>query len=193
MHEKFIEILRTKYGELSESETEFLKRNSIIKSYRKNEIIFFAGNIQRYTYFILDGYARLFYNLQGKDKTGFFYNKGSFIWPESNQKITQRNYSCIVNSTIVLINNNHIKELVERSSNFAHIYKLSKEEELNNYHKLISCFVTLSPEERFRNLIKKNSSIFLNVPQQYIASFIGVSAESFSRIKKRIYQNPLCG
>jgi len=46
-------------------------------------------------------------------------------------------------------------------------------------------FITLSPLERFLNLLETNNSLFLRVPQQHIASFLGVSPETLSRIKKR--------
>ena len=43
------------------------------------------------------------------------------------------------------------------------------------------------PEERFQNLIKKQPDLFQRVPQKYIANFLGVSPESLSRIRNRIF------
>ncbi len=44
-----------------------------------------------------------------------------------------------------------------------------------------------TPEERYHNLIDKNSRLLQEVPQYMIASYLGVSAETLSRIKKRIH------
>ncbi|MBP2833748.1 Crp/Fnr family transcriptional regulator [Aquimarina sp. U1-2] len=44
-----------------------------------------------------------------------------------------------------------------------------------------------SPEERYKSLINNNSRLLQQVPQYMIASYLGVSAETLSRIRKRIY------
>ncbi|MFT7273137.1 MAG: CRP-like cAMP-binding protein, partial [Spirosomataceae bacterium] len=45
------------------------------------------------------------------------------------------------------------------------------------------------PEERFSDLMENNPSLMNRVPQHQIASYLGVTPESLSRIKKRAYQN----
>jgi CRP-like cAMP-binding protein len=52
----------------------------------------------------------------------------------------------------------------------------------------MASFLTSSPEERFSNLMKNNPSLMNRVPQHQIASYLGVTPESLSRIKKRAYQ-----
>ncbi|MFC2096606.1 Crp/Fnr family transcriptional regulator [Bacteroidota bacterium] len=193
MFDDFIYHIK-KYGDLDETSISFLQKNVKFKHYKKNELILCAGKVPRYVYFVLDGMVRLFYSFDGEEKTAFFYNKNNFIWPKINSNhlvSTQKNYMSINNSTLVLIDINAIQELNEKSYNFSQIYRNSKEQELIKYQQLISYFVTLSPQERFKNLLEKNKSLFLKVPQQYIASYIGISAETFSRIKKRIYQNKI--
>ena len=43
------------------------------------------------------------------------------------------------------------------------------------------------PEERFQNLIAKQPDLFQRVPQKYIANFLGISPESLSRIRNRVF------
>ena len=43
------------------------------------------------------------------------------------------------------------------------------------------------PKERFQNLIKKQPDLFQRVPQKYIANFLGITPESLSRIRSRIF------
>ena len=43
------------------------------------------------------------------------------------------------------------------------------------------------PEDMFLNLLKKQPDLFQRIPQKYIANFLGVSAESLSRIRNRIF------
>ena len=76
---------------------------------------------------------------------------------------------------------------MEQSVNFQQITRIEREQELIAYQKLLAYFITLSPDERFIKLMETNNSLFQRVPQQHIATYLGVSAETLSRIKKRVY------
>jgi CRP-like cAMP-binding protein len=52
----------------------------------------------------------------------------------------------------------------------------------------MASFMTSSPEERFADLMNNNPSLMNRVAQHQIASYLGVTPESLSRIKKRVYQ-----
>jgi hypothetical protein len=65
--------------------------------------------------------------------------------------------------------------------------RLILEEELSIYQNIIASFVTLSPEERYINLIENNSKLLNRIPQYHLASYLRVSPESLSRIRKRIF------
>lgn len=68
----------------------------------------------------------------------------------------------------------------------------------NEFEKLFiaKCFVTLenrvfdlislSAEERYHKLFREQRELFGQVPQQYLASMLGMTPETFSRIRKRI-------
>ena len=189
MFNKFVDQV-SKYGKLNDKELIYLKKHSKVRFFIKNEIILREGNYPRNIYFIIDGCARLFYHVNGKDKTAFFYNEGSFIWPCTSLKHsvpTQKNFETIENTVLIQINKNIIQKLINSSTNFEMIVRNAKERELIESQQLIEKFITLSPKERFLNLMETNNSLFQRVPQQHIASFLGISPESLSRIKNRVY------
>ena len=64
--------------------------------------------------------------------------------------------------------------------------RIATEDELIHYQRMIASFVTKSAEDRFLELIETNPQLFLKVPQQYIATYLGVSPETLSRIKRRV-------
>lgn len=190
MFDKFI-VQINQQGKLNDCDINFLREHSKIKFFHKNETIINAGKIVKNIYFVLDGCARLFYNVEGKDKTAFFYNKGSFIWANKSLKHevpTQKNFEAIEDTILVQIDKHAIRELIEKSPRFEQITRLEKEKELIAYQQQIAYFVTLTPEERFIKLFETNRGLFQQVPQQYIASYLGVSAETLSRIKKRVFE-----
>ena len=190
MFNKFIELVG-KHGNLDNSDINYLREHAKITIYKKGESVLTAGKIVRNIYFVLDGCIRLFYDVEGKDKTAFFYHEGSFIWASKSLKYeipTQKNYEAIEDSVIVKIDKKVLYELMKLSPNFEMITWKEKEQELITYQQLLTYFITLSPEKRFMKLLETNKLLFQRVPQQYIASYLGVSAESLSRIKRRVYE-----
>jgi CRP-like cAMP-binding protein len=51
---------------------------------------------------------------------------------------------------------------------------------------MFTSFVLHSPEERYLNLLKTRPELLDRVPQYQLASYLGVTPESLSRIRKRI-------
>ena len=190
MFEKFIESIN-KSTCLSEDDICYLRKQSKIKKYTKGETIISSGIIVKHIYVVLEGCVRLYYNVDGKDKTAFFYNEGDFIWANkslNNDEPTQKNFEDIEDYTIIQIDKSAFYQLVESSTSFETVTKYEKERELMAYQQQIAYFITLSPEERFIKLLETNGVLFQRVSQQYIASYLGVSAETLSRIKKRVFE-----
>lgn len=56
------------------------------------------------------------------------------------------------------------------------------------YEDRVLSFVTQSPEERYLQLLQYGKNIIQNIPQHYIANFLGITPVSLSRIRKRIME-----
>jgi FixJ family two-component response regulator len=50
----------------------------------------------------------------------------------------------------------------------------------------IESFVLLSPEERYRQLVEQKPNIVNRVPNKYIATFLGITPVSLSRLRRRM-------
>ena len=57
---------------------------------------------------------------------------------------------------------------------------------LNEYGKLFLSRITKTPEERYLDMMKNNPEILLRVPQHYIATYLGITPVSLSRIRNRV-------
>ncbi|QKX03897.1 Crp/Fnr family transcriptional regulator [Aquimarina sp. TRL1] len=188
MFDLFIQLIN-QYTLLNQKEIDLLKDTVSIRSYKKNEILFAEGKVATSMYFVLQGWVRLFYNVNGNDKTAFFYTEGKFICAGESfakQVPARENYQVLEDTVLVHFEKENIEKLLQYSSKFELISRLATEDELITYQKIVASFVTQSPEQRYRDLLNKNGVIFHKVPQQYIASFLGVSPETLSRIKKRV-------
>jgi CRP/FNR family transcriptional regulator, anaerobic regulatory protein len=188
MFDKFLDLIN-QYISISEEEAEFAKNHFPLKSYSKNEVFFKEGNIATSIYFVVEGCVRLFYNVEGNEKTAFFYTEGKFFCAnESFVKNTtaRENFQALENTTIMSIHKSFDIKLLKKFPNFEMIERYALLDELITNNRIIESFVSNSPQERYIELLKTNKEIFQRVHQQYIASYLGISPESLSRIRKRI-------
>lgn len=179
------------YTALNDNELSLLQEIVEKRTYRKNEIIFAEGKISNEIYFVAKGCVRLFYNVDGTDKTAFFYTEGQFICAGESYTFNipaVENYQAVEQAEIYVFTKKKTEELLRKAPKLEILARIATENELITSQKVIASFVTKSPEERYTELLRTQKELFQRVPQQYIASFLGVSPETLSRIKARVYK-----
>lgn len=189
----FIELIKI-YVALNDAEAAALREFAELRSYAKNELIFTEGSISNEIYFVTKGCVRLFYNVDGSDKTAFFYTQGKFICAGESYTFNLpaiENYQALEDTELIVLSKVAIEELLAISSRFEVIARIATENELITCQKMIASFITKSAEERYIDLLNNQGELFQRVPQQYIASFLGVSPETLSRIKARVFKKKL--
>ena len=60
-----------------------------------------------------------------------------------------------------------------------------------HYMKHFLSFIKDTPEQRYLNLLKEKPHIIKRVPQQYIATYLGITPVSLSRIRNRLANSKL--
>lgn len=162
--------------------------------FKKNEIIFSEGRISDEIYFVTKGCVRLFYNTDGNDKTAFFYLEGQFICAGESYTFNVpavENYQAVEETEIYVLNKSSIEELLRVYPKFEILARIATENELITYQRMVASFITKSAEQRYIDLLETQKVLFQRVPQQYIASFLGVSPETLSRIKSRVLKKSI--
>lgn len=188
MIERFRSLIN-QYASISEEELGFMQDKVAIRSHKKNEVFFKEGQISQTIYFVLQGCVRLFYNADGVDKTAYFYTEGKFIC--AGESFTYNvpaieNYQAIEDTVLMHFEKETFDELFQHFPGLEIIGRIATEDELISCQKMIASFITKSPEERYVELLASQRELFQRVNQQYIASYIGVSPETLSRIKRRV-------
>ncbi len=182
------------YTDFTTEEIQSLQAATKKRVYKKGEIIFEEGNISEDIYFVTKGCVRLFYNVDGTDKTAFFYTEGQFICAGESYTFNIpaiENYQAIEDSEIYIFNKSANDKLLKITPKFEILARIATENELITCQRVIASFVTKSAEQRYIDLLKTQSDLFQRVPQQYIASFLGVSPETLSRIKARVLKKDI--
>jgi CRP-like cAMP-binding protein len=86
----------------------------------------------------------------------------------------------------VVFDSKSVENFIGFSSKFAILAKIMMEEEMIAYQQIVSSFVTQSAEERYKDFLKTQPNLIKRIPQHQIATFLGVSPETLSRIRNRI-------
>ncbi|NLR91447.1 MULTISPECIES: Crp/Fnr family transcriptional regulator [Flammeovirga] len=182
------------YITLDQEELSILEESLSIKQYTKKEVIFSEGQVANELYFVTKGCVRLFYNVEGIDKTAFFYTEGQFICAGESFTFgtpALESYQAIEPTELIIFTKSDIEKLTRLVPKMEVIARVAVENELITSQKIIASFVTKSAKERYRDLLNTQKELFQRVPQQFIASFLGVSPETLSRIKARVHKEDL--
>ncbi len=175
---------------LSEEEVMAIVETMTIKQYKKGTVLLKEGQISTEVYFVLEGCVRLFYLVDGDEKTNNFFTEEQ--WVISMNSFSQNNPSnhfldCCTDSTLVVGNREKEENLYKRFPKFETISRKVMEKVFAEQQEIMSSYTTDTPEQRYLKLLKSRPDLFQKIPQYQIASYIGVKPESLSRIRKRLF------
>ena len=181
-----------RYTKLSEGEIQFVKEHTPIRQVEKNHVLLKEGKISKEFYFIVKGCVRLYYLSNGEEKTAYFYTENMFV--SSYESFTRQipakhNLVTLEDTSLVVFSVDSVPKFLGFSPKFEFLARVIMEEELSTYQKIISSFITQNAEERYLATLKNDPELLQRIPQHQIATYLGVSPETLSRIRKRIVDN----
>lgn len=185
------EILNSikKITNLSNSEIELILNKFETKIIKRKTNLLAAGNIAKEIYFITKGCLRLYYEKDGVDISAYFYTEGMFAGAYDSfiSKQPSRHYiETLENSELLSINFTNFKRLFDEFPKMNEFVRKILEDRFISLHKLFTSQILDSPQERYLNLLKNSPDLIKRIPQHQIATFLGITPVSLSRIRNRI-------
>ena len=147
-----------------------------------------AGKVANKLFVIQKGAVRMWYNNDGVDVTLQFFFEGSPICSfESFIKEIPSEFSIetLEPSIIVVIDKTDLLSYVEEHSNDKNMILSYLVNRLFEYTHLFLSRIKNSPQQRYKELLREHPYIIQRVPQHYIASYLGITSVSLSRIRNR--------
>lgn len=187
-----IEFIK-QYTTLNEKEISAISAQNLIRQFKKNSLILSEGQYANECYFVLKGCVRSYFLIDGIEKTTDFFLENDSITPSSyvDKKPSTYYLSCLEDCVIAIGDEKRNKELIKRVPSLeAMIVKMSAAL-LNTSKTSLDDFKVLSPEMRYIKLMEARPELFQRAPLQYIASYLGITPVSLSRMRKRIATKPL--
>lgn len=176
---------------MNEEEVKVFSERIIVKHYLKGDTLISEGQTNDKAFFLIDGLVRQYTLKDGKDKTVFFYLENQMIRlleKDSNQDKSSYYLECLENSTIcVAYSRPDDEEFIKKYPRFQTLCLILMEDIFKQSQNILEDYIHITPLERYQSLLDKRPELAKRVPQQHLASYLGYTPESLSRIKKRLY------
>lgn len=156
------------------------------KEVKKGELLFEEGTICHNVFFIEKGLARIYYySNSGKEITAWFFQENSFFTAIDsfyNHKPTKDFCEALEYSVIYAIKYSELENLLNKEHGarmaFHVLYELMKKTT-----EFIVSIKFQSAEDRYNTMLKEYPSIFQRATLGHIASYLGITQETLSRIR----------
>ncbi|MBC7862622.1 MAG: Crp/Fnr family transcriptional regulator [Bacteroidia bacterium] len=168
--------------ELEKALTSFISK----KSFKKNEFLLRADEYCNSLYFVEKGSLRGFYFHEEKEITNWFALEGDFgtsFYPFISKTRSYENIQALEDVEVSVLNNTELKKLY---SDFPETEKLGRIILEDYYSKLEERLINIqfkSAKERYSNLMENRPQIIQRVPLGHLASYLGITQETLSRIR----------
>lgn len=178
------------FGNLNPQQIELIKSKAVQKSIKKDAFYLEAGKVQKEIIFLTEGVMRVcFYNNKGDEITKYFFDENHFIADVNSfyQSIPSTEYlQAITDCEYIALSKAAMEELsmtiIEWDSIVSKITAKALAEKVNKISPMMSEDAT----ERYLSFIEKFPNLTNRVPLSYLASYLGITQSSLSRIRKNI-------
>jgi len=187
--EAFINYL-LQFGHLNLQQIALVKSKGVERELKKDTYYSEAGTIPREIIFLTEGILRIsYYNNKGDDITKYFIDENNMVVDimSYNQGIPSSAYiQCITDCKYIAFSKEALNELsmtiIPWDAIMSKIIAKALAEKVNK----ISPMMTQDATERYNNFFTKFPGMANRIPLSYLASYLGITQSSLSRIRKNI-------
>ncbi|WP_179474628.1 Crp/Fnr family transcriptional regulator [Chryseobacterium sp. H1D6B] len=179
-----------KFGILNENEQHLIAGGIQEMMIQKGEIFVEAGKTSQKIAFVKEGVFRsLYYNKQGDDFTRYFIYEGRFIGDFQGfaDQIPSNEYiEAITDGVLLTIDFDFFKIIEKEVLVWPVLIAKAHAFVAENKLKVASTMLNLDAKSRYLHFLSHYPGLANRVPQSMLASYLGITPSSFSRIRKNI-------
>ncbi|MCX6180403.1 MAG: Crp/Fnr family transcriptional regulator [Bacteroidetes bacterium] len=189
MKQSLLQFLLRFESFLSKAEIQLIVDHSTIRRFKKGTYLLKEGEVAKHCYLVLQGCVREYLVKNGEEKSTAFYTEeqpvNSFT-SATNKSKAKHNLVCVEDCILTIGTSSLEEEMCVLIPRLRSVIRMEVEKHTGEFQDEMSKFITSTAEERYQDLLENRPDLFNRVPLHQIASFIGITAESLSRIRKRI-------
>jgi len=189
VYEQLLKTVQQKVT-LTSDEAELLKQFFTLKKVRKRQYMLNEGEVCKYNLFVAKGLLRSF----GVEENGYeqvvqFAVEGWWISDLNSffsGDVAVYNIEALEDCELLLLTRQSMDKMLEKLPKMERYFRLLMQNHIVALRQRIIASQRHSAEERYIKLIEGFPTILARVPQQYIASYLGMTPETLSRVRKQI-------
>ena len=155
---------------------------------KKDELIFRKGERCDQEVFLLNGIIRGFIiDEEGNEKSTAFFQEGEFLSTLSlrTQKgVSIYNYQVLCTTKVLVFDSNELKQLLSETKKMNELGREIKERELTRLGNRDDCLMQVKALDKYLKFLQFYPNLEKQISQRYIASYLGITPVSLSRLKK---------
>lgn len=175
---------------LSENERQLIRAAFKLRHLRKRQYLLQEGDICKYMAFIVQGAGRMYaVNESGQEHIVRFAIESWWLgdYESYNLHTPSRYYiEMTEDANVLLVTHEHITELARTVPAIDLMIRAIDQKGAIATQKRIHSAISLSAEERYEAFAKTYPELLQRFPQSMIASYLGISAETLSRLRKHL-------
>lgn len=188
MFTDYLSILES-LSRLSSKTKNQLQEYISIKNVPKGDFILRHGQICNHIYFLSKGFARIFYFKNEKEITEYFAGEKQFCFSITSFFQDTPSYlviEAIEDCEVILLHKKGLEKLQKTNLEVAGLLISFLSRSLILSQKRMESIQFSTAKQRYQQLINEHPEVLNKIPLQHIASFLGITQETLSRIRAQI-------
>ena len=178
---------------LSEGCREALTTHLRHKEVPKKELLLRAGHICQNIYFIERGLLRCYYYKNEAEISSWFMLEGDVVVSVESffyQKVSYESIQALEDSSLYYISYKELQDIYRRFPEFNYVARVMTEKYYCLSEQRLYSIRMMRASERYEYMIQHHPMLLSRVPAKYVASYLGITPEMFSKIKSEKNQLP---
>jgi len=189
MENTFLDLVK-RFKHLTPSDLYELYKITRLTRFKSGELIIREGDFYNYIIGISKGLVRTYVvTADGDERTTRFAKEKQFSGSANciiNNKASFEYLEALEDTYTIKVDLNELKKLAENNIRILKLWNEAIIDAFSDSIDRIQFLTTLSPEQRYRHLLDNNPSLVHRVQQKHLASYLGITTVSLSRIRSRI-------
>lgn len=176
-----------RYVELSPEDVDAINSAYQTREFKKGDFFINQGDHIDEVAFVIEGVMRVYRTDKGKEVTLFLRDENSFVTSVtgySTHRLSPYSVQALEDSTLLVMSSEDRATLFEECQAYQRFSMMMLERTVQDMEGRIDSQIADNAANRYLRLLQDHPSLIQRVPQYHLASYLGVTPESLSRLRK---------